>query len=89
MGKMIDFMRQAWDDSDKKCAECGVDLIAFSPVYMSHHISKGAAPKLKYDKENIDVLCYDHHYQWEFGDKKSMKIYDEDRIHHLRRKENE
>jgi len=40
----------------------------------SHRRSKGAAPHLRYDKENIDLICPACHREYEFGDRERILI---------------
>lgn len=40
----------------------------------SHRRSKGAAPHLRYDKSNIDLLCPQCHREYETGDRTLIKI---------------
>lgn len=44
------------------------------PINFSHRRSKGASPELKFDKNNIDLLCPECHYIWEFGDRSKIKL---------------
>ena len=46
---------------------------------MSHILTKGAHPSLRHDKRNINLVCMEHHQIWEFGDRKSMKIYEKNK----------
>lgn len=40
----------------------------------SHRRTKAAAPGLRYEKANIDLLCPDCHSEWETGDRSKVKI---------------
>lgn len=42
---------------------------------VSHILSKSSHPKLYLVLENADILCWDAHQKFEYGDKKSMKIW--------------
>ena len=67
------------------CEECGVRLpnqfedesgnIIMISQY-SHIISKGSDPKFRHDYRNFNRLCFDCHQKWEFGDRQSMNIYE-------------
>ena len=83
-----ELFKQLWKERPHKCVECGKNLgPIMRPIYMSHYISKGSAPILRLDPENIDILCPDHHHQWEFGSKKSMKIWNEEKYMKLKLKD--
>ena len=41
----------------------------------SHIIPKSISPELRHSIDNINHLCMSCHQKWDFGDKKSMKIY--------------
>jgi len=56
------------------CEECGLPL-TYSATFISHNKSRGAHPELRWDENNVSILCFDHHRQWEVGDRKKMKIY--------------
>lgn len=57
------------------CEECGVEIQEPIGMNVSHILSKGAWPEFYNHQLNHNILCLKHHHQWEFGDKKSMKIY--------------
>jgi hypothetical protein len=78
--------REIWEERPHHCRECGMYLKEPLLSQFSHYISKGAEPRLRLAKENIDLLCEGHHFQWEFGDRRKMNIYDEERIINLKRK---
>ena len=46
----------------------------------SHILSKGSQPRLRHNKENVNILCLQCHQSWEFGDKKAMRIYPSNEI---------
>ena len=62
---------EIWNERLHFCIKCG-KWLGDTPlaVYFSHIRSKGAAPELKFEKSNIELLCCDCHYQHEFGNKK-------------------
>lgn len=76
--------REVFDSKENRCEECGSELpdqfedeegrVIFVTQY-SHCLGKGAYIEYRHKKWNIQRLCSYHHHQWEFGDKKSMKIY--------------
>lgn len=74
------FYRQIWEEREHKCKECGRFLgDKLHHLFFSHHLAKGTYGKLRHDPENIDLLCMEHHTQWDFGNKEMMKIYSEER----------
>lgn len=71
----LEFMKSFYSKSKKVCEECGTHITEFNPVNISHILSKGAYPKFRLEPKNVNLLCLDHHRQWEFGDRKIMSIY--------------
>ncbi len=70
------FYKEMWSEKAHYCEECDKDLGGKWERYMfSHILSKGSQPKLRHNKDNVNILCLECHQRWEFGDKKSMKIY--------------
>lgn len=78
--------KKQYDDSDKLCEEC--TLIAqghgvinerilepYDCTYVSHILSRGAFPELALHPKNKNILCPQHHREWETGDYEKMKIY--------------
>ena len=75
------FYEEIWSERPHYCEECDKYLGNKWERYMfSHILSKGSQPKLRHVKENINVLCFECHQKWEFGDKRSMKIYPENEV---------
>lgn len=57
MGKLKDLYAELWYEREHCCSNCG-EWIATPVVHNFSHIrSKGARPDLKYDKDNIEILC--------------------------------
>lgn len=78
------FYEKCFNTSNHKCEECGKNLPqdfrdddnkVIARWRYSHIIAKSIAPELRYTIKNINHLCLEHHTQWDFGDKKIMKIY--------------
>ena len=70
------FYEEIWSERPHYCEECDKYLGDKWERYMfSHILSKGSQPRLRHVKANINILCFDCHHKWEFGDKKSMEIY--------------
>lgn len=77
------FYRWFWNNypHERCCEETGIYLREFSPVHISHILSRGAHPEMAYDARNINLLCFEAHRQWEDSYKrKSMKIYERNLI---------
>lgn len=73
-----DFYRKCWDSRQvKQCENCGLPLLGYSATFISHILSKGAFPGLADHPLNWNLLCFQCHQTYEFGDRKSMKIYPE------------
>ena len=85
-----DLFKKLWKERPHKCIECNAFLgPVMRPIFFSHKISKGSAPSLRLDPENIDILCVRCHHTWEFGDKRSMKIWDEEEYMKLKKRDAE
>tara|TARA_R110000744_G_C19308962_1_gene556506 strand:+ start:959 stop:1480 length:522 start_codon:yes stop_codon:yes gene_type:complete len=73
---------------DHSCEECGNKLPTefrnddgkvIARFRYSHIIAKSIAPDLRHIINNINHLCISCHTKWDFGDKKSMNIYNKNR----------
>ena len=87
-----EFYALVWAVKVHYCEECGEYLgDKINKVHFSHILSKGSFPNLRHDIENCRLLCFNHHQQWEFGNRTTMKIYHEDsrKIYRLKRKSTE
>lgn len=72
------FFRYMWDVKPHYCEECLKPLKGYSAVYISHICTRGAFPMLAHDPRNINILCFEHHNQWEHANtRKGMRIYQE------------
>jgi len=72
-----EFFEQIWKERPHYCENenCRKFLGQFpKPINFSHRKSKGSHPELKLDKNNIDLLCPECHYIWEFGDRTKIKL---------------
>lgn len=78
------FYQECFNQSNHKCEECNCDLPTIfrdedgkiiARWRYSHIIPKSIASELRHRMININHLCLKHHTMWDFGDKKSMKIY--------------
>lgn len=69
------FYRWCWQHKPHICEECMKPLKEYSATYISHIRTRGAFPEMAFDCRNVNILCFNHHNQWENGDRKSMRIY--------------
>lgn len=69
------FYRFCWKHKPHICEECMKPLKEYSATYISHIRTRGAFPEMAFDCRNVNILCFNHHNQWENGDRKSMRIY--------------
>lgn len=72
----IEWYKNMWSTrQNHQCEECGVRLLHFHPIFVSHIITKGSYPTLRQHPENWMLYCMDCHQLWEFGNRKTMKTY--------------
>lgn len=59
-----------WEERKHICNTCG-RYLGEEPLvhYFSHIKSKGSHPELRLDKDNIELLCFDCHFDHEFNSK--------------------
>lgn len=69
------YFKSQWERLPHFCLECGIELPGYSASFISHILSKGAHPALRHDPDNSQILCFSHHQQWDFGNRKIMKIW--------------
>lgn len=67
-----------------KCEECGKPLPSsfkdkngnINAIFQySHILTKSAFPEFRHNHMNFNRLCFEHHQQWEFGNRSTMNIY--------------
>jgi hypothetical protein len=74
----IQFYRWRFENSPQVCEETGTPLYAYSSRYVSHILSRGAWPVMRYDYRNINILRDDIHTKYENATaavRASMRIY--------------
>jgi hypothetical protein len=72
------FYLAAYHSSDKRCEECGKYLgEKMQRIFVSHILAKGPYPKMRHDMRNYQILCPQHHYQYEFGDRSKLSTWPE------------
>jgi len=57
MSKLKDLYAEIWEEREHVCANCGYPLSRPIAHVFAHIRSKGARPDLKFDKDNIELLC--------------------------------
>lgn len=61
---------EIWNERQHQCENCGASLGNIPKNYMfSHIVAKGVNSKLRLDKSNIKLLCWDCHYALDFRGK--------------------
>lgn len=73
------FYKWVWSNKPHVCEETGIVLLTYSACYISHIISRGSHPEMAHDPRNTNVLSLEAHNKWENGNRKSMKIYSQNR----------
>ena len=65
-----DMFIEIWNEREHICENCNQEL-SYEPRvhYFSHIKSKGAHPSLRLEKSNIQLLCMDCHYAYDFQGK--------------------
>lgn len=85
MAKDKEFYDLLWSINPHYCEEClalgKTKSEAFlgkklKNYFFSHIHTKGSWPSLRHHVENINMSCWKHHQQWEFGKREEMAIYD-------------
>jgi|TARA_R110000744_G_scaffold306335_2_gene414641 5-methylcytosine-specific restriction endonuclease McrA len=58
---------EIWNEREHVCTNCKRHL-GNEPLaqYFSHIKPKGLYPELKFDKDNIQLLCFECHYAFDF-----------------------
>lgn len=69
------FYKWVWDNKPHYCEETLRPLHNYSAVYVSHILTRGAHPEMALDPRNTNILCYEMHNAWEFGDREKMRIF--------------
>jgi len=84
LDKDREFYKLCFDNKPQICEECGRPLpnefkegngSLIAIWRYSHILTKAAYPEYRHNPDNINILCLEHHQQWEFGDRKKMNIF--------------
>jgi DNA-directed RNA polymerase subunit RPC12/RpoP len=57
---------EIWAEREHKCHNCGIRIFVPKPINFMHKKSKGASPSLRLKKSNIEIVCRDCHYAYDF-----------------------
>ena len=64
----IKFFKEIWNERPHYCEITGAFLgDEFNPVFFSHILTKASHPKFRLLKENILLMSYKIHTEWEFN----------------------
>lgn len=74
------FYEWMWKNSIHSCEELGTPLKNYSASFISHIISKGSDRRLAIDPRNVNILSFNQHNKWEYGEKTKMKIYPKNKL---------
>ena len=73
-----DFYNKALLESEgKKCEECDCEIPFPSATNVSHIVTKGSNSFVRSHPLNYFYLCHGCHFNYDHGDRASMRIYDE------------
>ena len=73
------FYKYIIDHKPHVCEECGRPIRYPSAINVSHILSRGAHPELSFDPRDVNMLCPEHHSQWENGDREAMRIWEKNK----------
>ena len=75
------YYHYCWKNKIQVCEECCIPLYEYSAKFISHIISKGAAPEMAHDPRASRILCFDCHQEAEHETThRMMKIFETDQI---------
>ena len=62
------FFHEIWNERPHNSEITGKTLGSeYNPVFFSHLLTKGAYPKFRHNKDNILLMTFDEHQEWEFS----------------------
>lgn len=65
------------ESEGKRCEECDCEIPFPSATNVSHIVTKGSNSFVRDHPLNYFYLCHRCHFTYDFGDRASMRIYDE------------
>lgn len=82
----MEFYQKCWNHYPHICQNCGKVLQNFSPSFCAHLLTKAAFPRIRYNVDNVVILCLPCHDTLDCRKKTEMKIWGEleQRIEKLR-----
>jgi len=73
--KDVQFFKEIWRERPPVSEISGIHLgYLYKPHFMSHLLTKAAYPKFRHKKENIMLMTFEEHQEWEFGDKQKPEF---------------
>ncbi len=69
----LDLFKALWEVRHHICTNCGVGLGSFNVGFFSHIKSKGSCQQLRLDPTNIQILCLQCHYAFDFRGKDAFE----------------
>jgi hypothetical protein len=61
----LELFKEIWAERPHKCVICEANLPVFTVKFFAHVLSKGSHPEMRLDKENIEIMCFPHHYRYD------------------------
>ncbi len=70
----IAFFKEIWEKRPHY-SEVSGDFLGdeFNVCFFSHILTKGSYPRFRHNKDNIILMSYAEHQEWEFTDRKDQK----------------
>ena len=59
----LELFKEIWSERPHKCVVCDAVLPVFTVRFFAHLLSKGSNPAMRLDKNNIEIMCFPHHYK--------------------------
>lgn len=54
--------KKIWAKRPHRCGVCDVHLPWFDVKLCAHLVGKGSHPNMRLEEDNIELLCFPHHY---------------------------
>jgi len=74
------FYHFVWQNKPHHCEESMIPLEKYNAIFISHIMSRGSRPEMAHDPRNANILIPWAHRQWENGERKGMRIYQENAL---------